>query len=126
MRAWLSGLAGCSSSGASSAEPVFSSRRSSLWRRRGDEAGGAKEDDGVLDALAAEAAEGFLVLGDNADETAVGGVEEVGVLVGEARAFVVIVGIFRLWFSHVLRLSTIFTRYKLSCIGRWVKQATLI
>ncbi len=49
----------------------------------GAEAGGAEEDDGVLDALAAEAGHGLVVLGEDAEDAAVGGVEEVGVFVGE-------------------------------------------
>ena len=49
----------------------------------GAEAGGAEEDDGVLDAFAAEAGHGLAVLGHDAEHAAVGGVEEVGVLVGE-------------------------------------------
>ena len=47
------------------------------------EAGGAEEDDGVLDALAAETGHGLVVLGGNAEGAAFGGVEEVGVFVGE-------------------------------------------
>ena len=49
----------------------------------GAEAGGAEEDDGVLDAFAAEAGHGLVVLGEDAEAAAVGGVEEVGVFVGE-------------------------------------------
>ena len=51
-----------------------------------DEARGAEEDDGVLDALAAKAGGGLEVLAEDADEAAVGGVEEFGVLVGQGGA----------------------------------------
>ena len=49
----------------------------------GTEACGSEEDDGVLDALAAEARHGLVVLGENAEAAAVGAVEETGVFVGE-------------------------------------------
>jgi hypothetical protein len=45
-----------------------------------------EEDDGVFDALAAEAGEGFLVFRNDAEETAIGGVEESVVLVRERSA----------------------------------------
>ncbi len=51
----------------------------------GAEAGGAEEDDRVLDALAAEAGHGLVVLGEDAEDAAVGGVDEVRVFVGERR-----------------------------------------
>ncbi len=49
----------------------------------GAEAGGAEEDDGVLDALATETGHGLVVLGEDAEGAGVGRVEKVGVLVGE-------------------------------------------
>ncbi len=47
------------------------------------EAGRAEEDYCVLDLLAAEAGQGLKILGDDADDAAVGAVEECGVLVGK-------------------------------------------
>ena len=50
-------------------------------------AGGAEEDDGVLDLFAAEAGQGFLVLSENAEDAAVGAVQEGFVLVGDRGGF---------------------------------------
>jgi hypothetical protein len=47
----------------------------------------AEEDDGVLNLLAAEAGERLHVLGDDADEAAIGAVEEGGVLIGQRGGF---------------------------------------
>jgi len=52
-----------------------------LWKARR-----AKEDDGVLDALAAEAGQGFLIFGENAQAAAVRPVEKFLVLIGQRRA----------------------------------------
>lgn len=49
----------------------------------GVDAGGAEEDDGVFDALGAEAGHGFGVLGEDAEGAAFGGVEKSSVFVGE-------------------------------------------
>ena len=52
----------------------------------GVEACGAEEDDGVLDALAAETGQGLLVFAEDSEGAAVGGVDEVEVSVGEGGA----------------------------------------
>ncbi|HEY8997674.1 MAG TPA: hypothetical protein VIM60_07230, partial [Edaphobacter sp.] len=49
------------------------------------ETGGAEEDDRILDALAAEARERLLVLGHDAQNAGIGGVEEVRVLIRQRR-----------------------------------------
>ena len=51
------------------------------------EAGGAEEDDGVADALAAEAGQRLGVLGHDADQAAIRTVQEGGVLVSERCRF---------------------------------------
>ena len=49
--------------------------------------GGAEEDDGVLNLLAAETGEGFKVLRNNANEAAVGAIQKFRILVGQRCAF---------------------------------------
>ena len=72
----------------------------------GAEARRAEEDDSVLYALAAEARHRFLVLGDDAQQAAVSGVDEVGVLVGERRLWKRVRGLG----GHIRRSSPIVTR----------------
>ena len=54
------------------------------------EAGGAEEDHGVLNLFAAEARQRFLIFGQDAQNAAVGAVEERWVLVGYWRRFQVV------------------------------------
>ena len=50
-------------------------------------AGRAEEDDGVLNLFAAETGQGFLIFGQDAEDAAIGAVEERFVLVGDRRGF---------------------------------------
>ncbi len=63
------------------------------------EAGGAEKDDRVLDLLAAEAGERFLILGQDAEDASVGTAEKRFVLVSQRRG-VELVGH---WETHVLK-----------------------
>ena len=72
-RSTSSRVAGCSAGGAGWRSRCCRAARSSLAGNvEGTKAGGAEEDDGVLDALAAEAGERLLVLGHDAEDAAVG------------------------------------------------------
>jgi hypothetical protein len=63
----------------------------------------AKKDDGVLDALAPEPGQRFLVFGEDAKNAAIAAVEKLLVLVGQRRAIMTVLFVFFVRHAIVVR-----------------------